>query len=164
MDVNLFWRIFDTLILAGGLAYIFVKYGNPFFDKRKGDIESSIEQAKEYERKAREFYEEAKAELAEARKEIEFIRQEIIREAEAKKVLIIKEAKGSAGKIAENFLKQAESEIGRQRKMILEEALEASFKAVREAFEKELSPEDYKKINESFLKLQEEALVRQSNK
>ena len=164
MDANLFWRIFDTLLLAGGLAYILARYGAPFFDKRKSDIKSSIELAKDYERKAREFYEDAKKELAEARKEIDFIRQETIREAEAKKGLIIKEARSSAEKIMENFRRQADSEIERQKKLIMEETLEASFKAVREVFGKELSGADYNKINESFLKLQEEALERQPNK
>ena len=97
--MNLFWRIFDTILLAIGIVYVYIKYGAPFFGNRKNDIESSLVKAKEYEKKAKELYEEAKISLAEVKKEIEDIKKEAIKEAEAEKNGIIENARASAGKI-----------------------------------------------------------------
>jgi F-type H+-transporting ATPase subunit b len=150
--------------LAIGITYIYVKYGAPYFGGRKKDIETSIAKAEEYEKKAKEFYEEAKMSLAEAKKEIEDIKKEAIKEAEIEKNGIIENARASADKILDNYIKQAKSEIDNQKKRLFEDALNMSFKAVNNILKKEMTAEDYNRINDNFLKLQEDAFAKQSNK
>lgn len=164
MDKNLFWRIFDTFLVFAGLAYIYIKYGRPFFDKRKEEIENSIKKGKEYEIKAREYFEEAKRGLEEAKKEIEFIKIEALKEAETEKENIIKEARDAAEKMRDNFIKQAESEISRQVRTLTLEALDSYFRAAAESLKKELSVEDIEKIGDKFLELQEKSIEGQANK
>ena len=162
--MNLFWRLFDTALLVAGLAYIMVKYGTPFFAKRRDEIKESLEKAAEYEKKTKELYEEAQIKFAEVKSEIENIKKEAAKEAETEKRHIIEDAKKSAEKIVENYINQARSEIENQKKQLFEEALNMPFKEVRDIIRKEMAGGAYNKINDSFLKLQEEALVRQSNK
>ncbi|MHB8232551.1 MAG: F0F1 ATP synthase subunit B family protein [bacterium] len=162
--MGLFWRIIDTLLLAAGVFYILVKYGNPFFAKRKKEIETSLEKAREFEKKAKEIYEEAKIKLDEVKQEIEDIKKEAVKESEIEKNHIIEDARTSAGKILENYVKQAKSEIDNQKRLLFEEALNMSFKVMQDIMQKEMTPEAYNKINDSFLKLQEEAFAKQSNK
>ena len=162
--MNIFWRIFDTILLAIGIAYVYVKYGAPFFDKRKNDIESSLSKAEEYEKKAKDIYEEAKIRLAEVKKEIEDIKREAVKEAEIEKNGIIQNARASADKILDSYIKQAKSEIDNQKKRLFEDALDMSFKAVNDILQKEMSAEAYNRINDNFLKLQEDAFAKQSNK
>ncbi|MHB1698321.1 MAG: F0F1 ATP synthase subunit B family protein [bacterium] len=162
--MGLFWRIADTLLLAAGAIYVLIKYGNPFFAKRKKEIEVYLEKAKEFEKKAKELYGEAKIKLDEAKQEIEDIKKEAAKQAEIEKNHIIEDARTSADKILENYTKQAESQIGNQKRLLFEEALNMSFNAMQDIMQKEMTPEAYNKINDSLLKLQEEALVKQSNK
>ena len=162
--MNLFWRILDTILLAIGIAYVYIKFGAPFFGNRKKDIESSLAKAEEYEKKAKELYEEAKISLAEVKKEIEDIKKEAVKEAETEKNGIIENARVSADKILDSYIKQAKSEIDNQKKRLLEDALDMSFKAVNDILQKEMNAEDYNRINDNFLKLQEEAFAKQSNK
>lgn len=162
--MNIFWRIFDTLLLAIGITYIYVKYGASYFYGRKKNIEASLAKAEAYEKKAKKLYEEAKINLAEVKKEIENIKKEAIKEAEIEKNSIIENARVSADKILYNFIKQAESEIDSQSKRLFEDALDMSFKTVNDILQKEMTAEIYYKINDNFLKLQEDAFAKQSNK
>lgn len=162
--MELFWRITDTLLLAVGLIYILVKYGNPFFAKRKKEIEIYLEKAKEFEKKAKELYGEAKIKLDETKKELEDIKKEATKQAEIEKNHIIEDAWKSAEKILEHYIKQAESEINNKKRRLFEEALNMSFNVVKNIMRKEITPEVYNKINDNLLKLQEEALAKQSNK
>jgi F0F1-type ATP synthase membrane subunit b/b' len=162
--MNLFWRIFDTVLLASGIAYVYLKYGTPFFGNRKTDIESSIAKAKEYEKKAKELYEEAKKELVKVKIEIEDIKKEAVKEAEIEKNNFIENARKNADKILDGYIKQAKLEIDGQKKQLFEDALNASFKAVNDILQKEVTAETYDKINDNFLKLQEEAFAKQSIK
>ena len=162
--MNLFWRIFDTILLAIGIAYVYIRFGAPFFGNRKKDIESSLAKAEEYEKKAKELYEEAEIKLAEVKKEIEDIKKEAVKEAETEKNVIIENARVSAGKILNSYIKQAESEIENQKKQIFEDALDMSFKSARDILQKEIAEGSGNKINDKFLKLQEDAFARQSDK
>ncbi len=162
--MEIFWRIFDTIILAIGIAYIYVKYGITFLGGRKNDIESSLAKAKEYEKKAKELYGEAKIELERVRKEIKEIKQDAIKEAIAEKNQIIKNAGITADKIISVYIERAKSEIDNQKKRLFEEALDISFKTANEMIKKEIESDAVHKINDNFLKLQEEAFAKQSNK
>jgi F-type H+-transporting ATPase subunit b len=162
--MGIFWRISDTVLLAIGIAYVYVKYGSPFFGNRRDAIESSLAKAKEYEKKAEEIYEEARINLAEAKKEIEDIKKEAIKEAEIEKNGIIENARASADKILDSYIKQAKSEIDNQKKRLFEDALNMSFKAASDILQKEMTAEAYNRINDNFLKLQEDAFAKQSNK
>ncbi len=165
MNMELFWRIFDTIILAIGIAYIYIKYGITFLGGRRHDIESHLKMAKEYENKAKEIYQEAKSELEKARKEMQEIKEEAIKEAAAEKNLIIRNAQITADKIVNAYLEHAKSEIDNHRKKLLEEMLSNSFLSANEKIKKELeSNPDNNKFNENFLKTQEEGFARQSNK
>ncbi|MGC8554827.1 MAG: hypothetical protein ACP5NA_05005 [Candidatus Acidulodesulfobacterium sp.] len=164
MSTEIFWRIFDTIILAIGIAYIYIKYGITFFGGRRRDIESHLEKAKEYENKAKEIYQEAKSELENARKEMREIREEAIKEAAAEKNLIVKNAQMTADKIVNAYLEHAKSEIDNHRKELLEEMIGKSFKTANEKIKKEIESAGDNKLNENFLKAQEEGFARQSNK
>lgn len=158
--MELFWRIFDTLLLIIGLAYIFIRYINPFFDKRKKDINLSIEKAMEAEKRAEELYKEAQNKLDEVKKEIEKIKKEAIRESEIEKIHIIEEVRASAEKILENYLALAKSEIDKQKRDLYQEALDISFKIARDIINKELTEETLNKVNDNLLKLNGEAIVK----
>lgn len=158
--MELFWRIFDTLLLIIGLVYIFIKYINPYFEKRKKDINLSIEKAKEAEKRAEELYNEASNKLNEAKKEIEKIKKEAIKEAEIEKAHIIEETKASAEKILENYLTLAQSEIDKQKRELYQEALDMSFKIANDIISRELTEEAFNKVNDNLLKLNGEAIVK----
>ncbi|MCL4321211.1 MAG: ATP synthase F0 subunit B [Deltaproteobacteria bacterium] len=158
--MELFWRIFDSVLLLIGLAYIFIRYINPFFAQRKKDIELSIEKAIEAEKQAEELYKDAQNRLSEVKKEIEEIKKEALKEAEIEKTRIIEEAKASAGKILENYLTLAKSEIDKQKRELYQEALDMSFKVARDITNRELKGEVLDKVNDNLLKLSGEAIVR----
>jgi|GEM_PF-2870512 len=162
--MNLFWRIFDTILLAIGIAYIYIKFGVSFFGSRKKDIESALAKAEEYEKKAKELYEEAAARLAEVKNEIEDIKKEALKEAEKEKNGIIENARTSAEKILNSYIKQAESEIENQKKRLFEDALDMSFKSAGEILQREIAAGSGGKINDKFLKLIEDAFAKQSDK
>ena len=164
MNMEIFWRLFDTIILAIGVAYIYIKYGITFLGGRRHDIESNLEKAKEYENKAKEIYQEAKIELEKARKEMREIREDAIKEAAAEKNLIIKNAQMTADKILNAYLENAKSEIDNHRKKLVEEMIDKSFQKANEKIKKEIWSDDDNKVNENFLKIQEEGFARQSNK
>lgn len=162
--MEIFWRIFDTLILAGGFVYIFIKYGIPFFDNRKKGIELSLKKAAEYEKEAEKLYEQAMDVLKDVKSEVENIKKEAIKETETERDNIIKDAEAAAEKILGNYINQAKSEIDKQKKQLFDEALNMSFKFMRDIMQREMTPEVYGRINDNFLKLQEEAFDRRSNK
>ncbi len=162
--MNLFWRIFDTVLLAAGIAFIYIKYGTPFFGKRKSGIEAALTKAKEYEKQAKALYEEAKKDVGKTKSEIAEIKKEAIKEAALEKEKILEDAKKSAEKILDDYIKQAKSEIDNQKRQLFEETLNMSFKAVHDILEKEINTETFLKINDNMLKLQEEAFAKQSNK
>ena len=164
MNMEIFWRLFDTIILAIGVAYIYIKYGITFLGGRRHDIESNLEKAKEYENKAKEIYQEAKIELEKARKEMREIREDAIKEAAAEKNLIIKNAQMTADKIVNAYLEHAKAEIDNHRKKLLEKMIGKSFQAANEKIKKEIESDRDNKLNENFLKAQEEGFARQSNK
>ena len=158
--MELLWRIFDTLLLIIGLVYIFIRYINPYFDKRKKDINLSIEKAMEAEKRAEELYKEAQNKLDDVKKEIEKIKKEAIKESEIEKTHIIEEAKASAEKILENYLTLAKSEIDKQKRDIYQETLDMSFKIARDIINRELTEEAFNKANDNLLKLTGEAIVK----
>ncbi|MCL4542568.1 MAG: ATP synthase F0 subunit B [Deltaproteobacteria bacterium] len=158
--MGLFWRIFDTLLLVIGLAYIFIRYINPYFEKRRKDINLSIEKAMEAKRQAEELYKEARNKLDWVKKEIEKIKKEAIRESEIEKAHIIEEAKASAEKILENYLAIAKSEIDKQKRDLYQEALGMSFKIARDIIREELTEEVFNKVNDNLLKLSGAAIVK----
>ena len=164
MNMEIFWRIVDTIILAIGIAYIYIKYGITFLGGRRRDIEAHLEKAREYENKAKEIYQEAKSELEKTRKEIREIREDAIKEAAAEKNLIIKNAQMTADKIVNAYLEHAKSEIDNHRKELLEEMIGKSFKTANEKIKKEMESYGDSKLNENFLKAQEERFAGQSNK
>ncbi|MCL4498201.1 MAG: ATP synthase F0 subunit B [Deltaproteobacteria bacterium] len=157
--MELFWRIFDTVLLLAGLAYIFIKYVNPFFDKRKKDINLSIEKAIEAEKRAEELYKDAQNRLKEVKKEIEEIKKEAVKEAEIEKTRIIEDAKASAEKILGNYLTLAKSEIDKQKRELYQEALDMSFKIAKDITNRELTGEALDKVNDNILKLNDEILT-----
>ncbi len=156
----LFWRIFDTFLLVAGLVYIFARYVNPYFKKRKADISLSIEQAKDARDKAEEFHNESRRNLDEIKKEIEYIKEEATKEAEAEKVRIIEEAKISAEKILENYLTLAKLEIENQKRKFYRDALDTSFNIAEDIIRTELTEEALNKINSNLLKISGEAIVK----
>ena len=164
MNMEIFWRVFDTIILAIGIAYIYIKYGITFLGGRRRDIESHLEKAKEYENKAKEIYQEAKSELEKTRKEMREIREDAIKEAVAEKKMIIKNAEMTSDKIVNAYLEHAKDEIDNHRKKLLEEMISKSFQTANEKIKKEIESDIDNKLNENFLKAQEEGFAEQSNK
>jgi F0F1-type ATP synthase membrane subunit b/b' len=164
MNMEIFWRVFDTIILAIGIAYIYIKYGITFLGGRRRDIESHLEKAKEYENKAKEIYQEAKSELEKTRKEMREIREDAIKEAAAEKKMIIKNAEMTSDKIVNAYLEHAKDEIDNHRKKLLEEMISKSFQTANEKIKKEIESDIDNKLNENFLKAQEEGFAGQSNK
>ena len=162
--MEIFWRILDTIILAIGIAYIYIKYGITFLGGRRHDIESRLEKAKEYEKKAKEIYQEAKDELEKVRKEMLEIREDAIKEAIAEKNLIIKNAEMTSDKIINAYLEHAKAEIDNHRKKLIEEMIGKSFQIASEKIKTEIKSAEDNKLNENFFKAQEEGFAGQSNK
>lgn len=159
--MELFWRILDTLLLAAGLFYIFIKYINPFFEKRKKDVGLSIKKATEAEKRAEELYAEAQNSLVEVKKEIEKIKKEAIKESEIEKIRIIEEAKISAARMIDNYITLATAEINKQKRELYQESLELSFKTAKDIISREMTEETLNKINGNLMKLNGEEFVKQ---
>lgn len=159
--MGLFWRIFDTLLLVTGLVYIFLKYINPYFKKRKNDILLSLKQAEEARKRVEELYNESLRNLNDIKKEIEYIKNEAVKEAETEKARIMEEARIAGEKIFENYLTLAKSEIENRKRELYRDALSTSFNIAEDIISKELTGDVLSKINDNLLKLSGEAIVRQ---
>ena len=149
--MELFWRLFDTLILIAGLAYILIKYIAPFFDKRKKEIIEALNQAEESEEKAKALLANAKKQLDDVKKEMELLKEKAKTEALIEKERIIEETKKTAAKIYERYEILAQTELNRQKREIYEEAVRMSVELAQKIILDELTPELQEKINKKLI-------------
>lgn len=150
--MELFWRIFDTLLLIAGLAYVFIKYMLPFFAKRRQGVIDSINQANEAEKRAKELYEGAEKKLQEVRLEFEQLKEEAKKEALFEKERMINEAKISAEKIVEKYAALGISELNRQKRELYLEALNISVKIAEDILKKEMTQETKERMTKDIIK------------
>ncbi len=150
--MELFWRIFDTLLLVAGLTYIFIKYVRPFFAKRRQEIIDSFNQAKEAEKRTKELYDETEKKLREAKLEFEKLKEETEKEAAFEKERMIKEAQMSAKNIAERYVSLAQAELNRQKEELYLEVLNMSIKIAEDILKREITPETKEQMNKSLIK------------
>jgi F-type H+-transporting ATPase subunit b len=149
--MELFWRLFDTLILIAGLAYILIKYIAPFFDKRKKEIIEALNQAEESEKKAKVLLANAKKQLDDVKKEMELLKEQAKAEALIEKERIIEETKKTATKIYERYEVLAQTELYRQKREMYEETVRMSVELAQKIILDELTPELQEKINKKLI-------------
>jgi F-type H+-transporting ATPase subunit b len=157
--MELFWRIFDTLILIAGLAYILVKYIAPFFNKRKADIIEALNKAEESEKRAQALLDDAKKQLEDVKKEMDALKEKAKSEAVIEKERIIEETKKTAAKIYERYEVLAQTELDRQKRELYEEAVSMSIELAQKIILDELTPELQEKINKKLIENIGEAIV-----
>ncbi|NPA13078.1 MAG: ATP synthase F0 subunit B [Aquificae bacterium] len=139
------WKVLNTLILVGLLAWIIKKWGIQFFENRRQAIASMVEEAQRTNEESRKALEDAKAKLEDAK--MKFTESLKIAEETAKKEreAAIKEANEMAERIKEQAkeavlieIKKGENEL---RKYAVQKAIEISEKIVKEKMNPELEKE-----------------------
>ncbi len=157
--MELFWRIFDTLILVAGLTYILIKYISPYFNKRKTDIIDALNRAEESEKRAQALLDSAKKQLEDVKKEMDALKEKAKSEALIEKERIIEETKKTAAKIYERYEVLAQTELDRQKRELYEEAVSMSIELAQKIILDELTPELQEKINKKLIENIGEAIV-----
>lgn len=145
------WKIFNFLVLAGGLYFVWTKYIKGALDDRAASIEKAMEEAREAKEKAdireREYREKLK--LLDGR--IDEIKREILLEAEAERERIIETAGENARRIKEQARLAAEQELKKARIELRREASLLAFELARKLLEKEVGAGDRERLAKEYI-------------
>jgi F0F1-type ATP synthase membrane subunit b/b' len=102
-----FWKWANFVVLAGGVGFLAVKNGGPFFAARAKDIRKGIVEAGELRKEAEERATAVEHRLANLETEIAALREESAKEANSETQRLAEETAADIAKIQE----QAEQEI-----------------------------------------------------
>jgi F-type H+-transporting ATPase subunit b len=101
------WKWLNFAILAGGLGYLAVKMGGPFFATRSAQIRKDLVEAGALHKQAEARAAEVDRRLAHLETEVASLREEATRESHAERERLAREAAAELAKIKE----QSEQEI-----------------------------------------------------
>jgi F-type H+-transporting ATPase subunit b len=101
------WKWLNFAILAGGLGYLAVKMGGPFFATRSAQIRKDLVEAGELHKQAEARAAEVDRRLANLETEVASLREEAARESQAERERVAAQTEAELAKIKE----QSEQEI-----------------------------------------------------
>ncbi|MEZ5356582.1 MAG: ATP synthase F0 subunit B [Bryobacteraceae bacterium] len=101
-DPYLFWKIVNFAILAGGLGFVAVKVGGPFFRERGEEIRKSIDDARVIRDEAEKRAAAIEARIANLSSDLDQLRETSRTEMASEETRIQEETRRQADKLEEN--------------------------------------------------------------
>lgn len=151
-------KIFNFLLLAGGLFYILKDPAGRFFSSRSDDIQERLREAEKREAESREMMKKAEEKFDDLDKRVEEIREKAREEGEKEKEKLKKEAEKMAENILERTDKQIERRMESAREELTEYVVKLSLDIAKNKLSEELSKEDEDEIFEKALSRVEDEL------
>jgi len=146
-------------ILVAVLSWLLFRPAKEFIQEKRETIMSTIDNAQEKEKTARELKEEREQELQEAKER----RSEIIERAESRAEEIVEEGREEAEKEAERIVEQAKKEAEQEKQEAFEELeeeyVDMALAGAEKVLEREISRQDHEKfLNSLFEQLKAKEL------
>jgi F-type H+-transporting ATPase subunit b len=145
------FRVLHFIVLAGGLFFLLRKPVSSALGARVKGIEEQLSDLESKKAEAERQLAEYNRKFAQLEKEAEEIMAEYVRQGEAAKVRILKEAEESAEKLKIQAQKTIESEFQNARNELREEVLEKSLAKAEEIIKGQISAADQEKLVDEYL-------------
>jgi F-type H+-transporting ATPase subunit b len=145
------YRVLHFIVLAGGLFFLLRKPVSSALGARVKGIEEQLSDLESKKAEAERQLAEYNRKFAQLEKEAEEIMAEYVRQGEAAKVRILKEAEDSAEKLKIQAQKTIESEFQNARNELRHEVLEKALAKAEEIIKGQISAADQEALVDEYL-------------
>ncbi|MFW6131466.1 MAG: hypothetical protein ACOC5F_02590 [Candidatus Aminicenantaceae bacterium] len=142
LNMDFFGKLFNFIVLFGGLALLLRKYISNYIKKRVTETSDSIKESKKLEKKSEKNKAEIKSRLDKLKTEIEKIKTESEKDGKKEKERIIKLAERESERIKEMTKEEMDRILQTRIQELKEYTAELSIKRARERIKKNISDKD----------------------
>lgn len=146
METSLFFQWINFLLFAGALGYLLRGPLRDFLGNRREGLKREIEEITRERLKIEGVFQEYRKKLAEAGKEIGCLMEDLKKEGEFEKRLLLKKAEEYADKIKNDAVRVGEQEFGKAKLLLRKKALSDAVDHAKNLIEGALSPKDHENL------------------
>lgn len=148
---GMYWKVFNFILLAGGLYLIWAKWLKGALEGRSKDIQCALEEAHRTRAEAEAKLKEYQQKLALLDQKVAQIRTDLKVEAGEEKKKILEEAENAAIKIKGQAKRTAEQEVKKAKLELQKEVARLAVEMAKEILAEQIKPEDQKRLAKDYV-------------